>query len=320
MSSAESDEEYKQADTNNDGTVSWNELYEYIDTKVFKGTELSEYANILGIRIEPQPVFDENGKCDEMQSSAKTFSVLKQQILNTIKAQQNADLNNDNVVSYDEAVKASNNLLNRLYGIVDGRMDNKQGTCGSCYILIAQTALIKKFPDLYSNIVQTYNSTNPPNLDDYMIISGNKNNIKDGDVIIKFHGIQAKNGQKCAIIIPRARIIEQQRENNLRLNSFRLGLLDKTPQFGSSDPDAVAMELAVYELAPILGYEDIGLEDFLDMGGSSSEVVYWLTGAEDKSITEKSEIKQALNEFSKESKLIYFANFKDYFKSAYGIF
>jgi len=336
------DKLYNKVDKNKDGNISWEEMKQYSE-RINSLKDVKKLANQLGIPLKLIPQEDnfENITLSDndmfervnMMSAQNTqkydFERAKDDIGRTLDAMQHADSNGDNIVSYEEVndVKDENEriILNRLYGIIDGSIDNEQGSYDNCYAITAQTALARKRPDSYAKVFIKYSKNNPDILKDCFIInSDNNKNFKEGDVIVKL-ALRIKSGV-LTYVIPREDIIQKQREYAVQLNNN-----GNKENIGSMDPDAIALEETLKKIQNDNDLSKIsphitGMKGSLNFG-NPAYVLKLLTGAPGIIIIINDDIKNKLvsDELARNSFFALFANndhtfflsFKENFKDIY---
>ena len=214
------DSEKTLIDTNKDGTISFDELKNYVNSSNAKDDTLFDIAVLMGYEKENRLPFSKD-------------SLFKYNISNSLEFLKKADSNNDSNISFEE-IKNSQTLssgekekLYNMLGIVDGNINNKQGRYGSCWALAAGYGISKVAPELFKQVVKTDES---------------------GNAVVTLYGVSEKPFE-CTInkesirrqIQRRAQIV-----NNNTLNPYDNDKLD-TRRYSSSDPDAIAIEIAFAE-------------------------------------------------------------------------
>ena len=210
---------YKQTlDKNQDGTISIDEVQEFVQSQDSNQTIILKIATILGI-----------------ETDNNVLSFLKSKINTTLNNFKIADTNNDNSISYEEAMKMQSQLqgevkdnFNKACGIIDGDLTyNKQGKYGTCWALTAIYGLSVKRPDLLKNMIKQDKNGD--------IIVTFKNNIMNDDNTYKPY--------QCKI--SRIQIISAIMERTEAKNNKIFGIDSKNVKYHTSDPDAIAIELAL---------------------------------------------------------------------------
>lgn len=207
----------KDADTNGDGSVSFDEAIEYINKNYTndKAREIIlKVAAFLGVEKK------NNGLGIEGDNSFYS------EIIENIEILKKIDKNNDNNIDLAE-VKSANNLseketikLNRIFGIVDNKFNNKQGTFGTCHLLTSGDGIARNAPEVFAEIV--------------------KQNEK-GDITVTFYGA---DGEPFSRTISN-KAIQRRQESRARVYNEAVIYGNKASKLGSSDPDAIALELAL---------------------------------------------------------------------------
>ena len=117
-------------------------------------------------------------------------------------------------------------MLNTTFGLVDGNFKNEQGKYGSCWALTACYGLSREAKDLYQNVIKQ---------DD------------EGNAIVTFYGFNdgpleykiSRNLIKSMITRRTYAINHNSLEENIYNNNINESI------YGSSDPDAIAIEAAI---------------------------------------------------------------------------
>ena len=150
------------------------------------------------------------------------------------------DTNKDNNITDDEIENVSDlnntdkNQLYKAFGIVNGNLDNnKQGAKGSCWLLTGSYGLAQKDETLFREVVKKGD---------------------DGFVTVTFYG--TPDGEPFEYKIHQKVIIALARKRTEAINEAVLN--NKTPsgEFGSSDPDAIALEMAMTKYNHIIEREN----------------------------------------------------------------
>ena len=217
-------EDRQIADKNQDGSISLEEAYNYIgmsgkDTGM-RNMILDRLGAFLGI--------ENNSGLDSDKDA-----MYKYQLQKSINVLLKVDTNADSDVTIDEIRAAKNltdtekKLLNTAFGLVDGNIDNKQGSYGSCWALTAGYGLSKEAPDLYQKVVKQ---------------------DEEGNAIVTFYGlgdepVEFKVSREYIhrMIVKRTAIVNH---NNNKANMYGNGEQNLS-NYGSSDPDAIALEAAM---------------------------------------------------------------------------
>lgn len=206
----------KDVDTDNDGTISFDEAIEYIKKNYTKENVkeiIFKIAAFLGVEKK------NNGYGIDKDNS------FYNEIIENIEILKIVDKNNDNNVDLQEA-KSANNLneketikLNRILGIIDNKFNNKQGTFGTCYLLTSGDGIARNAPKVFKQIVKQH---------------------ENGDITVTFYGTEE---EPFSCKIPNKRIQREQEARAKRRNDIIT--YGKKSQYGSSDPDAIALEVAI---------------------------------------------------------------------------
>ena len=138
----------KILDTNQDGSISINEVSDYVKSSNGSDSITKFIGAFLGIK---------NGV-------SGTDLVLK--IMDKLNILKRSDLDGDSRISNDEIKNAQSfessvrNEFNEILGIADGKISNKQGSLGSCWVLSPSKALSDKgLLDLVLEVDDNYNVT-----------------------------------------------------------------------------------------------------------------------------------------------------------------
>ena len=138
----------KILDTNQDGSISINEVSDYVKSSNGSDSITKFIGAFLGIK---------NGV-------SGTDLVLK--IMDKLNILKRSDLDGDSRISNDEIKNAQSfessvrNEFNEILGIADGKISNEQGSLGSCWVLSPSKALSDKgLLDLVLEVDDNYNVT-----------------------------------------------------------------------------------------------------------------------------------------------------------------
>ncbi len=202
------------ADSNHDGTISFDELHAYIKNSPDASEEIVlDVAKFLGVEKTSTEgrVFGDAGFINK--------------ILQKLNLLKRVDKNQDSNIDYKEITEdstldsASRIQLNKIFGIVDGEFNNRQGKLGSCWALTGGTGLAMFAPEMFDHVVKKDNA---------------------GNAIVTFYGTEEEPFE-CKI--PRQYIMNRQQARTQQINySKTYGW--EVGKFSSSDPDAIALETA----------------------------------------------------------------------------
>lgn len=205
-------------DLNKDGQVSFNEFKDYINSSNADSKTLGKIATILGIELSTS---------DDYEYNIEFYTKANKILDNLMKV--DTDKNNDiSIQELENAEKLGESEKADLYktcALPDGKINNKQGKQGSCWALAAAYGLSKANPELFNKIVRK---------------------DEDGNTIVTFYGADKPFETK----INRFKIKTMLRQRTQKINSQVLGQTGSNmlnSKFYSSDPDAVAIELAFEE-------------------------------------------------------------------------
>ena len=212
------DSEKTLIDTNKDGTISFDELKNYVNSSNAKDDTLFDIAVLMGYEKENRLPFSKD-------------SLFKYNISNSLELLKKADSNNDSNISFEE-IKNSQTLssgekekLYNMLGIVDGNINNKQGRYGSCWALAAGYGISKVAPELFKQIVRA---------------------DEHGTAIVTFYGVGEK---PFACSMTNESIKKQMQQRTQIVNNNNLNPYDEQDNrlYFSSDPDAIVIERAFAE-------------------------------------------------------------------------
>lgn len=199
-------------DKNNDGKISIEEVKSYLNNENSDSKVLGKIANILGVEIKSKDNFTDN-----IQFKKDANMILD--------ALEKVDNNKDNNVTLQE-IKNAQNLskdeqaqVNKMFGLVDSKIENKQGRFGSCWALSAAYGLSSKDQARFADVVKQ---------DD------------EGNAVVTFYGV---DGEPFTTKIDRKIIQSLIRVRTKLVNQNTLNALNNQKYF-SSDPDAIAIEMA----------------------------------------------------------------------------
>lgn len=205
--------EKKVLDKNKDNIISFKEAKNYINSNTAQPNILETLASILNIELETNVELTKNIKFKE-----KANKILN--LLNTI------DTDNDSKITLNEIKNGKiseedKTTISNIFGLVDGKIINKQGQFGSCWALAAGYGIFMSNPQIFRKIIQR---------DD----NGNAN--------ITFWGSNKEIFQTTV-----ERKLTQSILKN-RTKTINLEILNKAShhhnKYYSSDPDAIVLELA----------------------------------------------------------------------------
>lgn len=204
------------ADCNKDGSISFDEASNYIKNFSLQNYDsrqvLLKIAAFLGVEMKSNIHYEED-------------SSFFNEILNNIENLKKADKDGDQNVTFQEAkslegLDKNNRLkLNRIFGIVDNEINNKQGGYGTCHLLTAGTGIAKQAPKVFENIIKQ---------------------DEEGNVTVTLYGADS---EPFSIKIPN-RILRLQQERRARVKNNAMIHGEKATGYGSSDPEAIALEMA----------------------------------------------------------------------------
>ena len=179
-------------DANSDGSISINEVEGYIQSSNSSKLVTKFISTFLGIK------YGEN-ESDFVPKIMEKLNILK-----------HADTDGDEDISDEEIENAQSfesserKIFNEIMGVADGKINNKQGGLGSCWLLSPSKALSDK--GMLDDILQVDNEYN---------------------VTITLYGTENEEGKPYTYTFSRAEIMKH--------------------RSGSTDADAVALEMAVHK-------------------------------------------------------------------------
>ena len=214
--------EQQIADKNQDGRISLAEANSYVSASGdagFRNDILGKLGAFLGIEIDSGLDYDKD-------------VMYKYNLQKAINVLQKVDANTDDDITIEEIRTAKNltkeekEMLNTTFGLVDGNIDNKQGQYGSCWALTAGYGISREAQDLYQKVVRQ---------------------DEEGNAIVTFYGVdnepvEFKVSSKYihSMLIRRTLIVNHNKnKNNIYSGNLNLS------KYGSSDPDAIALEAAI---------------------------------------------------------------------------
>jgi len=211
----------RDADTDGDGHISFDEAKAYINNANSDGnidtsesSVIRKLAAVLGIEVKQKfkGVISENPEV--IQGINQKLDILKR-----------ADKNGDLEISLDEINNEELSVhdktsLNRIFGLVDGKFNNRQGAIGNCYQLVGAQGIATVAPELYEKVVQR---------------------TEDGNAIVTLYGAE---GEPFQCTIPQNLIQRRQEAATMGQLQYMSGMNIKPDSFGSTDPDAIALEIA----------------------------------------------------------------------------
>lgn len=208
-------------DENHDKSISIEEVDKYVQSQKSDQTFILHLASMLGI-----------------DAVNDYLNLLKLKIHDMLLKLKMADTNHDNDISVEEAQKMQTKLsdkdrfdFNKAVGIVDGNLTrNEQGRYGTCGPLAAIYGLSVKRPDLFKKMVKQ---------------------DKNGDITVTFKNSICNNDgtyQPYQCVIPKYKIQIAVIEATAAKNNIKFGInSSKEEKYHASDPDAIAIELALQE-------------------------------------------------------------------------
>ena len=138
----------KKLDTNKDGTISINEVSDYIQSSNASRVIIKFISTFLGIK-QGEPGADPVAKIME-----------KLNILKLADTDKDGDISNEEIKNAQSFESSKRKIFNEIMGVADGKINNKQGGLGSCWLLAPSKALSDK--GMLSDILQVddeYNVT-----------------------------------------------------------------------------------------------------------------------------------------------------------------
>ncbi len=208
-----SDKELEFIDSNKDGSVSILEVKNYINSNTSNDEVLNKIANIMGIELTSSAPIANNY---EFKSTANKIldSLIK------IDTEQNNDITISEIDSAENLTEEEKVLINKMFGLADGKINNKQGRFGSCWALAAAYGVSIANPEMFKQVVKR---------------------DEEGNVLVTFYGLK---DEPFVSKIDR-HVIQGILKSRTRLvNSNMQNGYISSRQYYSSDPDAVAVELA----------------------------------------------------------------------------
>ena len=211
----------RTVDKDGDGHISFAEARAYVNNANSDGKiDASEsriihrLAAVFGVEVK-----------QEIKSSIAESPEVIQGINQKFDLLERADINGDFEISLDEInnealSKKDKTSLNRIFGLVDGKFNNKQGAIGNCYQLIGGQGIAEVAPELYDKVVKRE---------------------ENGDATVTLYGAE---GKPFKITIPQKAIQSKQERATIGQLQYMSGMNIEANSFGSTDPDAIAWEIA----------------------------------------------------------------------------
>ena len=135
-------------DTNKDGLISINEVTEYIQSSNASRFVIKFISAFLGIK------YDDAG-ADLVPKIIEKLNILKH-----ADTDGDGDISNEEIKNAQSFESSERKIFNEIMGVADGKINNKQGGLGSCWLLSPSKALSDK--NMLKNILQVddeYNVT-----------------------------------------------------------------------------------------------------------------------------------------------------------------
>ena len=218
----------EQADLNEDGNLTAFEVRRWIELVLIPYGKLQDairnnakdvtlkiiinIANMLGI------IYD---------GYEPDAGELRKELVEELNNYQKIDANRDGVITGEELDEANKTLSksttamrNNEEGLVDGYIDNYQGTYGSCWLLSRIRGIAKKAPELYNQMI--------------------KQDKETGEVTVTIPG---NSGEPFIYKISKEKLLELKKE---AIQGHRSGL--KGSRYHSTDIEAIAFEKAFLAL------------------------------------------------------------------------
>ena len=208
-----SNNELEFIDSNKDGSVSILEVKNYINSNTSNEEILNKIANIMGIELtSSKPIADNY----QFKSTANKIldSLLK------IDTDKNNDITISEIDTAEILSEEEKVLINKMFGLVDGKINNKQGKFASCWGLAAGYGVSIANPEMFKQVVER---------------------DEEGNVIVTFYGLK---DEPFVTKIDRHIIQGILKARTRLVNSNIQNGYISSRQYYSSDPDAVAVELA----------------------------------------------------------------------------
>lgn len=208
-----SNNEFEFIDSNKDGTVSILDVKNYINSNNPNEEILNKIANIMGIELtSSKPI------ADNYQFKSTVNKILDSLI--KIDTDKNNDITIREIDLAENLTEEEKVLINKMFGLVDGKINNKQGRYGSCWALAAAYGVSIVNPKMFRQVVKR---------------------DEEGNVIVTFYGLK---DEPFVTKIDRYIIQGVMKVRTRTVNSNMQNGYISSRQYYSSDPDAVAVELA----------------------------------------------------------------------------
>lgn len=202
-------------DLNKDGQVGFNEFKEYINSQNPDSKTLGKIAGILGVELSTSEDYETN-----IEFYSKANKILDN--LTKVDTDNNNDISIQELENAKDLDESSRADLYRACALSDGKINNKQGNQGSCWVLAAAYGLSKANPELFNKVVKK---------------------DKEGNTIVTFYGLDKPFETKINRLVIQTMLRQRtQKINNNLLEQGNSSTIDS--QYYSSDPDAIALELA----------------------------------------------------------------------------
>lgn len=231
-------------DINSDNIITFDEVQNYLNRSDADNKILGKIASILGVEIKTPVDFNINV---EFKNDANALLNLLKQV----------DKDSDNNITLTEAeceqlTKAERANINKIFGLVDGKINNKQGRYGSCWALTAGYGLSVEAPEMFNQIVKK---------------------DSEGNTVVTFYGTN-EEPFSTTISAKNIQILLQKRTQVTNYNEINQvsGQVDNHKYY-SSDPDGIALEIAFSQYERYLALEKIKYQENLIKYVKESEPV-----------------------------------------------